>query len=88
MKLSRLEVKIAATINSIRDDLSVLGQSSETMNAFLHAFVKMYLVNVPESDTTTRRLAKATAPGRYQTLISNAAQMMAQPDDEEMDYVR
>ena len=79
--LLALEAKLAATINSLRDNLSLATQSSETTNAFLHAFVKMYLVNVPDADSTTRKVAKTTAAARYQQLLTNAAQILTERDD-------
>lgn len=74
--MSELAETIGNTIDQfrkdIRGDIFSARKSAELSNAFLHAVVKMMLVNIPEADGETRKIATATAKKRYETLLINA----------------
>jgi hypothetical protein len=77
--LRALEEKISATIDQVRQDIATSHMAAEANGAFIHAVVKMFLVNSPEADTTTRQLAMNQAERRYQTLLTNTARIMDEP---------
>jgi hypothetical protein len=74
--MAELGETIANTIErfrkSIRGDIYSARKSAELSNAFLHALVKMMLVNFPEADAETKKIAVATAQKRYNRLLINA----------------
>ncbi|MFT4114449.1 hypothetical protein [Silvibacterium sp.] len=84
--LLSLEEKVARTIENfdrrLEDELRVLRLNYATQNAFLHAFVRYFLVNSPELDEQTKRHTRGTAKQRYQRLLEQAAQMMTYEDQD------
>jgi hypothetical protein len=74
--LRALEEKISATIDQVRQDIAQAHMASEANGAFIHACVKMLLVNSPEADATTKQIAMTQAERRYQTLLTNTAKSM------------
>ncbi len=76
--MTELGETIANTIENfrkaIRGDIYSARKSAELSNAFLHALAKMMLVNFPEADAETRRIAEATAQKRYNRLLINAVE--------------
>jgi Arc/MetJ-type ribon-helix-helix transcriptional regulator len=71
--LQSLESRLVATIEGLEDELQSVRVNAATTNAFIHAFVKMYLVNTPEADDDTKKLAQSNAKRRYQRLLEQAA---------------
>jgi len=57
------------------------GRLVATTDAFAHAAVKLFLVNSPQPDLETRRLAESTAAKRYQVLLQNAAKELQGRED-------
>lgn len=71
-----LEERIVATLNAfrttIRHDLKVLHQTTQTTGGLLHALSKMLIVVLPEADPDLRKLSEATAQNRYKKLLIQA----------------
>jgi hypothetical protein len=83
--LRGLEETLVKTINTLEKEIRNIRINAATLNAFTHAFVKMYLVNHPEADPDTKRLAQSTAKARYQRLLEQAAQELSYGEDEDAD---
>lgn len=83
--MENLESRIASTVlrldERIVTELRTLRHNYATQNAFLHAFIKMYLVNSPEAESQEKVLARATAKQRYQRLLEQAARYMTYDEE-------
>ena len=77
-----LEKAIAKSMGNLDSEIAGLRANLAATEAFLHVFVKMFLVSIPETTGEGRKALEANAKRRYERLLQQAALEINQPEPE------
>ena len=77
-----LEKSMAKSMGNLDSEIAGLRANLAATEAFLHVFVKMFLVSIPETTGEGRKALEANAKRRYERLLQQAALEINQPEPE------
>lgn len=71
--MQSLEKTLASSFANLDTEIAGLRANLAATEAFVHVFVKMFLVTIPESTGENRKALEASAKRRYERLLQQAA---------------